>query len=137
MRTRCATLSRHNCCVATQGLLALTTSCHDTVHGRDTEQKGLCHDREALCRNPNHPIPAPNLVATRKFCSDTGPRVFVVRAFQPSAPNPGRALGRQALSRHRSPCRNRGLKMGSSPLILLHLQFSPFSFPFQHTINSM
>ena len=55
------------------------------------------------------------------------------------APRPGLAPGRQALSRHGSLYRNtgpkgpycdRGLKMGSSPLVLLHLQFPPFSFPF-------
>ena len=47
--------------IATQGLLALTTLY------RDTGSKGLCRDRENLCRNPSHPVlvPNPNLVATQ------------------------------------------------------------------------
>ena len=71
---------------------ALTISCRDTVHDHDTESKGLRRDREALCRDPSHPVPTPNLVATRKFCRDTGLRVSVARAhcvvscaFQPRA----------------------------------------------------
>ena len=58
--------------VATQGLPALATTC------RDTGSKGLCRYRENLCRDPSHlvPAPAPNPVATPKFCRNTGPSNF-------------------------------------------------------------
>ena len=76
MRTGVRSLCRP---VATQGLLALTTLCRDLGHGRnlghgrDTRSKGLCCDKENLCRDPNHPVPTPNPVATPKFYRNTGP----------------------------------------------------------------
>ena len=70
---RWAVLSRHNFCVATQVLPALTTSCHDTDHGCDTRSTGFCRNRENLCRDLSHPVPAINLVATLRFYRDTGP----------------------------------------------------------------
>ena len=69
----CIVLSRHNFCVTTQGLPALTTPCCDTSHGLDTGLKGLCYDRENLCNDPSHPVPAPNPVATPKFSRNTRP----------------------------------------------------------------
>ena len=52
---RCAVLSGHNFCVATQSLPALTTPCCDTGHGRDTGSKGFCRD-------PSHPVPTQTLL---------------------------------------------------------------------------
>ena len=69
----CIVLSRHNFCVTIQGLQALTTPCCDTGHGRDTRLKGLCRDRENLCNDPSHPVPAPNPVTTPKFSRNTRP----------------------------------------------------------------
>ena len=69
---RCVVLSRHNFYVATQGLLALATPYRNSGLGRDTGLKGLCHDRKNLCHDPSHPVPAPNPVATPKFCRNTG-----------------------------------------------------------------
>ena len=60
--------------VATQGLPALTTPCRVTSHNRDIGLEGLCCDKENLCRNPSHPVPALNPFVTQKFYRDTGPR---------------------------------------------------------------
>ena len=56
-------LSRHNFCVATQGLSALTTLCRDSGHGRDTRSKGLCRNKENLFCDPSHPVPAPQTLS--------------------------------------------------------------------------
>ena len=59
--------------VVTQDLPALARPCRDTGHVRNTGLKGLCCDKENLCRYPSHLVPAPNPIMTPKFCRDMRP----------------------------------------------------------------
>ena len=68
--------------VATQGLPTLTTPCRDTGHDRDTRSKGLCRDRENLCCDPSHPIPAQAMSRCQSSVSTQGQEIsFVIENF--------------------------------------------------------
>ena len=120
---------------------------------RNTRPPGLDHilsrhhprlqhiTKRTLSRGPKSPSPSPKPNRDTKVLSR-----HVTESLCRTHPSRVMRLAWQALLRHGSLCcdtrpkgpyHDRGLKMGSSPLVLLHLQFSPFSFPFQNTMNSM
>ena len=133
-------LSRPKYLVPALNLVATLNFC------RDTGPKNPCHDREGLCRDPNHPASLGTMLRHRDPCHDTEPESFVARVHCTierahctvaricllSTPRSGRAPGLRTMSRNEKPLRDTGLafsvatetqKWAVAHSGLLHLQF--------------
>ena len=82
---------------------------------RDTRMKNLFHDRESLCRYPNHPVGLGTVSRHRDPYLNIKPEGSVARASQPRAclscaPRLGHAPGLRTLSRHGKPYHDIGLE---------------------------